>query len=625
MFLSITEERIKPIVMTLQALIAPVVVILFICVGVILIVVMSGAQVQDEAEVRRSQQIAVSALKIVGRNLGRLAISRVRTDEAYTKLARSFDGKWAEEILGGRLHNGFGEAQAFLFSPENELLYRSGDFPAKPTGSLGVLLSGVRSTPTSPPESTGGFATIGEVTYVVVASIVAPEETGGQQKFGTVLVLAQPIDGPLLKRLEEEFLLEGLRFKRTQSPDDRYGIIIHGLDGENLGTLVWAPQQPGQALFDDILVPIAIATMLAGLLLSYFLRTAVRAALEIRRNARALKESGLALEYSEDKLRAIIDGVGDGIVVFDEAGTITSANQSVERIFGYDLDELVGQNAAVLLAGSVADTGEEAKPDLALKADKKITGTRYRELTGRRRDGSRFILDTAISSVKYQSGTIAIAIMRDITERKQAEETLNLLSTGMVLVNRECRLLMANRSAMRILDSGHGLQLVDGLVSATGNSPAEQLCNFVDGACGGNATSVMIIERGDTVRPLSVMVAPLHLTQPGEGSPVAAIFIRDLEARLTVAPEVLGKLFGLTPAEARVVVELVKGKRPQEVATDLNVTVNTVRNQLKQIFSKTNTGRQSELVSLVLSSTAFLSEHGAPEQAAAGGAFLTGS
>ena len=62
--------------------------------------------------------------------------------------------------------------------------------------------------------------------------------------------------------------------------------------------------------------------------------------------------------------------------------------------------------------------------------------------------------------------------------------------------------------------------------------------------------------------------------------------------------------------EARVVVELVKGKRPQEVADELKVSLNTVRNQLKQIFSKTNTGRQSELISLVLSSAAFVSEHG---------------
>ena len=617
--------------MTLQALIAPVVVILFICVGVILIVVLSGAQVQDEAEVRRSQQIAVSALKIVGRNLGHLAIGQARTNEGYDRLARRFDRGWADENLGDGLISPFGEASSLVFGPHNELLYSSEGIQVEPTGSLEMMLSGARSSPVTPPGATGGFARIGEETYVLVASIVAPAE-GGDGDYTTVLVLAQPLNEPLLRRLEKDFLLEGLQYKKTDRPDDQFGVFVDGLDGETLGTLVWDPKQPGRDLLDDILSPIVIATMLAGLLLSYFLRSAVRTAQEIRRGAKALKESGQALEHSEDKMRAIIDGVGDAIVAFDEEGNITSANQSAGRIFGYELDELLGQNAAVLLAGYVAEAEAHgaANPEFALKADPKAIGTRYRELTGRRRDGSKFILDTAVSNVKYRSGTIAIAIMRDISERKQAEETLNLLSTGMVLVNSECQLLMANRSATRILESGDGLQLVDGLVAASGNSAADQLRSLVDSACGSksdgqnNVASIMIIERGDTVRPLSIMVAPLHLTQPGEGSPVAAIFIRDLEARQTVAPEVLGTLFGLTPAESRVVVELIKGKRPQEVAADLNIALNTVRNQLKQIFSKTNTGRQSELVSLVLSSTAFLSEQDL-QDADAGEARLTGS
>ena len=270
-----------------------------------------------------------------------------------------------------------------------------------------------------------------------------------------------------------------------------------------------------------------------------------------------------------------------------------------------------------MLVSGPADPGVAegaTSPAAMLRADPDAAATDYRELTGRRRDGSRFILDTAISHVGFQSATIAIAIMRDVTERKQAEETLNLLSTGMILVDRDCRLLMANRSASRVLDSGNGLARVSGRIKATMQPYTEQLSDLVDLACGGSGAgegaekAVMTIDRGDGVRPLSIMVAPLQLTQPGEGSPVAAIFIRDMEERHTVAPEVLSKLFGLTPAEARVVVELVKGKRPQEISEEIGVSLNTVRNQLKQIFSKTNTGRQSELIALVLSSTAFVSE-----------------
>jgi len=193
---------------------------------------------------------------------------------------------------------------------------------------------------------------------------------------------------------------------------------------------------------------------------------------------------------------------------------------------------------------------------------------------------------------------------------------LNLLSTGMALVDRDCRLLLANHSASRLLDSGDGLALSHGRITASRRDQVDHLRDLVDGVCTGTGVpadegaGVMTIDRGEGVRPLSIKVAPVQLNSGDDGSKVAAVFIRDLEIRQSVPPEVVAKLFGLTFAEARVVVELVKGKRPQEVADDLGVSLNTVRNQLKQIFSKTNTGRQSELISLVLSSAAFVSEHG---------------
>ena len=284
------------------------------------------------------------------------------------------------------------------------------------------------------------------------------------------------------------------------------------------------------------------------------------------------------------------------------------------RIFGYEIGEMLGEPADMLIAGAKNGGEEDAAPALIAAPD--VVETEYREFTGLRKDGGRFVLDTAISHITFQSEAIAVAIVRDITERKQAEETLNLLSTGMALVDRDCRLLLANRSALRLLNNGDGLSLSHGRITASRREQVEQLRDLVDGICTGvgvgkdEGAGVMTIDRGDGVRPLSIKVAPIQMNSSDDGSRVAAVFIRDLEIRQSVPPEVVAKLFELTFAEARVVVELVKGKRPQEVAEDLGVSLNTVRNQLKQIFSKTNTGRQSELISLVLSSAAFVSEHG---------------
>ncbi len=63
--------------------------------------------------------------------------------------------------------------------------------------------------------------------------------------------------------------------------------------------------------------------------------------------------------------------------------------------------------------------------------------------------------------------------------------------------------------------------------------------------------------------------------------------------------ETLRRLFGLTPAEARIVSELASGKRLEQIAEQLGVQVNTARAHLKSAFAKTGTGRQAELVQLV--------------------------
>jgi DNA-binding CsgD family transcriptional regulator len=60
----------------------------------------------------------------------------------------------------------------------------------------------------------------------------------------------------------------------------------------------------------------------------------------------------------------------------------------------------------------------------------------------------------------------------------------------------------------------------------------------------------------------------------------------------------LGKQFGLSPAQARVAVMIVTGHSPAEIARTLHVSDNTVRSHLKQIFQKTNTHGQMELVHL---------------------------
>jgi len=612
------EDEFRPGSMTLQALIAPVVAVLLIFGGVVLSLVLTGTRIQDEAEVRRSLQVIQSAFEILGTDLGRQAIGLGRSEQAVDHLLERFDPQWLRSRLIP-VHSQFADAGVIVIGADDSVIHaEDGHGDAIEMEARYDFAQKVRELRVSAPDSVAGFTVIGGALHVVATSIIAPLAAGPDDtaRHG-VLILLVPVSDTLLARLSRDFLVDDLRVEMPPDVTASIGMRIETPDGDTMALLTWTPAAPGRELFDYLLVPIIVASLLASLLMATFLRTAVRTAQQLKDGAAALVESGVELEHSETKLKAIIDGVADAIITIDQRGLVTSANASTLRIFGYDIDEVLGQPADMLIM-------EGPKPAAAdgtgrvLRADPSMQETEYRDFAGRRKDGGRFTLDAGISHITYRKAAVAVAIMRDVTERRRAEETLNLLSTGMALVDRDCRLLLANRSATRLLDMGDGLTLSHGRIGATRRQQLEQLRDLVDSACStaerdaedDTFAGVMTIDRDENVRPLSIMVAPVQLSAEAEGnSQVAAIFIRDLEVRQSVPPGVLAKLFGLTPAEARVVVELVKGKRPQEVADDLSVSLNTVRNQLKQIFSKTDTGRQSELISLVLSSAAFVSDH----------------
>ena len=86
----------------------------------------------------------------------------------------------------------------------------------------------------------------------------------------------------------------------------------------------------------------------------------------------------------------------------------------------------------------------------------------------------------------------------------------------------------------------------------------------------------------------------------------ALLFIADPESGHTGTTEALEQLYGLTHAEAELVRLISEGRSLDEVAEARGVTINAVRSQLKQVFSKTDTNRQGELVHLVLCSVASL-------------------
>jgi DNA-binding CsgD family transcriptional regulator len=102
------------------------------------------------------------------------------------------------------------------------------------------------------------------------------------------------------------------------------------------------------------------------------------------------------------------------------------------------------------------------------------------------------------------------------------------------------------------------------------------------------------------------MVGPLrpHSGEPTLADAVAVLYVADLDSGTLRRREALRELYGLTEAETQLVELLCQGSSLDEAALARGVTMNTARSQLKQVFAKTHTTRQSELVRLVISGVA---------------------
>ena len=92
-----------------------------------------------------------------------------------------------------------------------------------------------------------------------------------------------------------------------------------------------------------------------------------------------------------------------------------------------------------------------------------------------------------------------------------------------------------------------------------------------------------------------------------EDLPVAIVYMVDPEIQQETSDGLLGRLFGLTAAEAKALRHLVAGKSLQQIAASTGLKLETVRSYIKQVQEKTGCRRQAELVRLVSNSPAWVS------------------
>lgn len=129
------------------------------------------------------------------------------------------------------------------------------------------------------------------------------------------------------------------------------------------------------------------------------------------------------LEKSERYLTAIVDHTLEGLIVIDSEGVIVRHNKACEHIFGYQDNELEGQNIAILMPDRYGTNHPDYLHRYFVTGIAKVIGS-GREVAGRRKDGTEFPLEIGVSQMVIDDRVYFSGIVRDITERKNAEEKL---------------------------------------------------------------------------------------------------------------------------------------------------------------------------------------------------------
>lgn len=135
------------------------------------------------------------------------------------------------------------------------------------------------------------------------------------------------------------------------------------------------------------------------------------------------------LHRSEERNRSVVNSAADGIITINEQGQVTSFNNAAQSIFGWSVIEILGQNVSVLMPNPDSDRHDQYLQNYMDTFEARIIGA-GREVVGLRKDGTTFPMDLSVSVTDLQDGLLFTGIVRDISERKAAEDKLrNTLET----------------------------------------------------------------------------------------------------------------------------------------------------------------------------------------------------
>lgn len=152
-------------------------------------------------------------------------------------------------------------------------------------------------------------------------------------------------------------------------------------------------------------------------------------------------------------LSDLLDSMPDATVIADAAGTIVLANRAAEQLFGYEIGALAGHPVESLLPERLRQAHVGHRTGFAGQARTRSMGANL-ELYGRRQDGGEFPVEVSLSPLRTEEGDFVMSAVRDISERKKAEQKfrglLESAPDAFVIVNRQGEIVLVNSQTEKL-------------------------------------------------------------------------------------------------------------------------------------------------------------------------------